>query len=114
MVEKAKWQVKSNGLNYIIFDPGEDWRTVAECGRREDAQLICDMHNDGLTTVDRMEAYADTKLAEVGSKIATEILDTEGAMICARDAGGWTRYHILEGHKAGLLWVKYRIQEMLS
>jgi hypothetical protein len=60
----TKWQFKSNGLNFIIFDPGDDFRTVAECRREEDARLICDMRNDALTTVDRMKAYADTMTEE--------------------------------------------------
>lgn len=115
MVERTKWQVKSNGLNFIIFDPGDEFRTIAECGRKEDAQLICDMKYDAITTVDRMKAYADTMTEELKNKILTkietEILDTEGAMVFALDAAEWTRYRILEGHKAGLLWVKKRIDE---
>lgn len=48
MVEQTKWQVKSNGINFIVFDPGDDFRTVAECRNNEDAQMICDMRNDAL------------------------------------------------------------------
>src|SRR5574343_814705 len=41
MVEHTKWQFKSNGINFIIFDPEDDFRTVAECAREEDAKAIC-------------------------------------------------------------------------
>lgn len=115
-----KWNFKSNGLNFFIYAPGEDCRTVAECHRREDAQLICDMRNDGLTTVDRMKAYADTTLADLESKIENELRDTESAISALEPeygknwADGLMRYRILSGHKAGLEWVKNRIREMLS
>jgi hypothetical protein len=32
-----------------------------------------------------------------------QILEDEGAMIHARDAGHWDRYHGLEGHRNGLV-----------
>ena len=54
-------------------------------------------------------AFADILL----QKIEEEILDTEGALISSRDAGRWTQHQTLQGHKAGLLWVRNRIKEML-
>ena len=54
-------------------------------------------------------AFADILL----QKIEAEILDTEGALISSRDAGHWTQHQTLQGHKAGLLWVRNRINELL-
>lgn len=46
--------------------------------------------------------------------IDSEVTDDEGAIVNARDHGEWDRLKYLEGHKAGLLWVKHHVQALAA
>lgn len=76
---------------------------------RRDADVIVGSGGSTQKVPVEGSAFADILL----QKIEVEILDTEGALISSRDAGHWTQHQTLQGHKAGLLWVRNRIKELL-
>jgi len=103
-----RWQVKSNGLNYIIFDPEDDFRTVAECARKEDAEMICALKEniswrtgalaDYQQTIGELRAanydlrHRHRTLHEVPIKLSTEDqCALQSLAFAARQLCDWTR-----------------------
>lgn len=88
MVEMNKWQVKSNGLNFIIFDPEDDFRTVAECARKEDAEEICSLASRVAWRTDALRDAQHTK-GDLHCKISTLTSLAHAAKFLCE----WTRDH---------------------
>lgn len=75
MVEMNKWQVKSNGINFIIFDPEDDFRTVAECARKEDAEEICSLTRPSSLAHAAKFLCEWTRYHEYPEKMTTEFME---------------------------------------
>lgn len=61
MVERIKWQFKSNGINFIVFDPDNEFRTVAECPTEQDAKTICELQATAVYWADQQLREAEKR-----------------------------------------------------